>query len=81
MPLRLWEMGFLLSNYQREYEEYFNNGMDYVYYTDYEDLQKKAEYFLAHDKEREEIARNGYYRVKENHTYKKRVDTILEIIS
>lgn len=55
--------------------------MDYVYYTDYEDLQKKAEYFLAHDKEREEIARNGYYRVKENHTYKKRVDTILEIIS
>ncbi len=85
IPLRAFEImgngGFLLSNYQREYEEYFNSGMDYVYYTDYEDLQKKAEYFLAHDKEREEIARNGYYRVKENHTYKKRVDTILEIIS
>lgn len=85
IPLRSFEImgsgGFLLSNYQSEYEEYFSNGTDYVYYTDYEDLERKVEYYLTHNKEREEIARNGYRSVKENHTYKQRVDTILKIIS
>ena len=70
----------MLSNYQREYEDYFHSGTDYVYYTDYEDLGKKVEYYLSHDKERREIARNGYEKVKGSHTYKNRVDTILEII-
>lgn len=84
IPLRSFEImgsgGFLLSNYQREYEDYFHSGTDYVYYTDYEDLGKKVEYYLSHDKERREIARNGYEKVKGSHTYKNRVDTILEII-
>lgn len=84
IPLRSFEImgsgGFLLSNYQREYENYFDNGIDYVYYTDYEDLGEKVEYYLSHNKERREIARNGYEKVKNGHTYKNRVDTILEII-
>lgn len=84
IPLRSFEImgnqGFLLTNYQREYEDYFENGIDYAYYTDYEDLERKTEYYLTHDKERREIARNGYRKVKEAHTYKNRVDTILKII-
>lgn len=84
IPLRSFEImgsgGFLLSNYQREYEDYFSNGIDYVYYEDYEDLCKKVKYYLSHDEERREIARNGYEKVKKNHTYKNRVDTILEIM-
>ena len=85
IPLRSFEImgsgGFLLSNYQREYEELFGNGIDYVYYTDYEDLQKKIDYYLTHEKERREIAENGYQKVKEAHTYKNRVNTIMEIIN
>ncbi len=85
IPLRSFEImgnkGFLLSNYQREYDDYFENGTDYVYYTDYEDLEKKVDYYLTHDKERREIEENGYRKVKEAHTYKNRVDAILEVIS
>lgn len=85
IPLRSFEImgsgGFLLSNYQREYEDYFHNGIDYVYYTDYVDLEEKVEYYLTHDKERKEIARNGYENVKANHTYRNRIDVIMEILS
>lgn len=84
IPLRSFEImgsgGFLLSNYQEEYEEYFRNGVDYVSYTDYDDLMGKAEYYLTHEKERREIAENGYRKVKEKYTYKNRMDSMLEII-
>lgn len=82
IPLRAFEImgsgGFLLSNYQEDYEKYFKQEEDYVYYTDYEDLQQKVEYYLSHEKERKEIAENGYHKIKEGHTYQKRVETILE---
>lgn len=84
IPLRAFDImgnkGFLLSNYQEDYEEHFKAGEDYIYYTDYEDLGNKAEYFLTHEKERREIALNGYQKVKASHTYQKRVETILEVI-
>ena len=35
---------------------------------------------MAHEKERLEIAENGYRKVKMAHTYKQRVDNILENI-
>ena len=72
--------GFLLSNYQADYEEYFKNEEDYVFYADYEDMERKVEYYLTHEKERNEIAENGYRKVKNQHTYKNRIDTILEIL-
>lgn len=85
IPLRSFEImgsgGFLLSNYQRDYDEYFDNGVDYVYYTDYKDLMDKTEYYLTHEKERLEIADNGRRKVNAFHTYKNRVDTILEVIA
>ncbi len=84
IPLRVFEImgnrGFLLSNYQRDCEDCFINGTDYVYYTDYKDLEEKTEYYLIHDKERQEIAENGYRKVKQFHTYKNRVDTMMDII-
>lgn len=84
IPLRSFEImgsgGFLLSNYQQDYEEYFRFGEDYVYYTDYEDLMQKAEYYLTHEKERREIAENGCRKVRSGHTYKERVDCILETV-
>ena len=36
--------------------------------------------YMAHEKERLEIAENGYRKVKMAHTYKQRVDNILENI-
>ena len=44
------------------------------------DALDKVEYYMAHEKERLEIAENGYRKVKMAHTYKQRVDNILENI-
>lgn len=78
IPLRAFDImgagGFLLTNYQAEYDEYFVANEDYVFYEDYEDLLNKVDYYLTHEKERQEIALNGCSKVRENHTLDKRLD-------
>ena len=63
IPLRVIDIlgagGFCLTNYQAELSEYFINGQELVWFDSPEDLIDKAEYYLAHDKEREQIAANG----------------------
>lgn len=72
--------GFLLSNYQIEYDEYFVPGEDYVFYEDYYDLEEKVEYYLTHENERREIAENGCRKVREEHNYRNRIEMILSIV-
>lgn len=82
IPLRAMDImgcgGFLLTNYQADFDYFFEPGVDYVYYTDEEDLLYKADYYLSNDEERMEIAGNGFRKVKEAHTYQHRVRTILD---
>lgn len=77
IPLRVFDImgcgGFLLTNYQADMLEFFEPDKDFVYYTDYEDLLTKVEYYLTHEEERNIIARNGYEKVKQYHTYQKRL--------
>lgn len=84
IPLRAFEImgsgGFLLSNYQEDFLEYFTPGEDFDYYTGNEDLMEKTEYYLSHEKERKEIARNGYEKMKKFHTYKNRIDEMMAIV-
>lgn len=80
IPLRVFDImgcgGFLLTNYQADMLEFFEPDKDFVYYTGYEDLLAKVEYYLTHEEERKEIAHNGYEKVKKNHTYEKRISRI-----
>ena len=80
IPLRVFDImgcgGFLLTNYQADMFEFFEPDKDFVYYTDYDNLLAKVEYYLVHEEERNEIARNGYEKVRKNHTYQHRL-TIL----
>lgn len=82
IPLRAFEImgsgGFLLTNFQEDYLDYFEPGVDFAYYDSYADLLEKTEYYLTHEDERKEVARNGYEKVKKYHTYKNRFDTIIE---
>lgn len=77
IPLRAMDImgsgGFLMTNYQMELLDFFEQDVDFVYYNDYEDLQEKAEYYLTYEKEREEIAANGCQKVRRKHTYKDRI--------
>jgi len=84
IPLRAMDImgcgGFLLTNYQADFEDFFEAGVDYVYYTDNEDLLYKVAYYLEHEEERRLIARNGYEKIKANHTYRHRIQAILELV-
>lgn len=71
IPLRVFDIlscgGFCLTNYQPEIARYFTDGEDLVMYSSMEDLVDKVAYYLEHDKEREQIAWNGYEKLKGNH--------------
>lgn len=85
IPLRVWDIlgngGFLITNYQQELFEYFIPDEDFVYYTDYDDLVKKVEYYLKYDDERCRIAHNGCVKVRSEHTFRKRFEQILEVLT
>lgn len=83
LSLRIFDVlgceGFLITNYQAELPEHFNIGEDLEAYTSLDDLIGKCEYYLSHDKERSEIAHNGFEKVKKYHTYDIRLTQMLEI--
>ena len=85
IPLRAFEIigsgGFLLSNYQEDFYDCFVPGEDMVFYENNEDLMEKVDYYLRHEGERKEIARNGYEKVKKYHTYKNRVEEMMAIVN
>ena len=84
IPLRAFDImgcgGFLMTNYQEDFLQFFEPDKDYVYYENPEDLNEKAAYYLSHDTEREQIARHGYEKVRAEHTYKVRVQQMLSVI-
>lgn len=83
LSLRIFDVlgceGFLITNYQAELPKHFNIGEDLEAYTSLDDLMGKCEYYLSHDKERREIAHNGFEKVKKYHTYDIRLTQMLEI--
>lgn len=84
IPLRVMDVlasgGFLLTNYQHEIAEYFDDGVDLVIFEDYEDLYEKADYYLKHEDERKKIAGNGYRKVTDIFPLVKQIDTIINTI-
>ncbi len=84
IPLRLWDIlgagGFALTNYQSEIPEYFEVGKDLDIFASEEELVEKIRYYLEHEEEREEIARNGYQKAKEKYSLELRVKQILQTV-
>ncbi len=77
IPLRAFEImgsgGFLLTNYQTEFLDYFVPGEDFDYFDSPKDMLSKIDYYLEHDDIRKQIANNGYNKVKAFHTFKNRI--------
>ena len=84
IPLRAFDIlgsgGFLLSNYQEDFLEYFTPGEDFVCYESESDLLQKLDYYLAHEDERRAIAGNGHAKVAAAHTYRDRVRQMLDLL-
>ncbi len=83
IPLRALDImgcgGFLLTNLQPEISEYFKDGKDVVMYKSLEEAVDKACYYLAHDDERKNIARNGYKVVSDGFRFEDRIHNMFVI--
>lgn len=83
VPLRVMDIlaagGFLITNYQEEIADYYEDGQDLVIAYTPEDMLEKTAYYLEHEDERKEIALNGQRKVLENFAYTKLLPVILKI--
>lgn len=81
IPLRAFDImgsgGFLLSNFQADFLDYFVPGEDFVYYESKEDLVNKVDYYLNNEEERIAIAASGHDKIAANHTFRHRVREML----
>lgn len=80
IPLRALDImgcgGFLLSNYQEEFLDFFIPNEDFVYYEDFGDSYEKAAFYLKNTDLRKRIAINGYEKIKKYFSYDDRFDFI-----
>lgn len=83
IPLRVIDIlgshGFLLTNYQMKFTQYFKNGEDIVWYESNEDMMDKISFYLSHDSERERIAHNGNLKAQKYFTYERLLTEIFDI--
>jgi len=73
---------FLLTNKPEDLSRlgYKNKQHLVLYKDDFSDLEDKIKYFLKHENEREEIAKNGMEFVRKNHSSEVRVKEFAEIV-
>ena len=69
--------GFVLTNYCPETADLFQEDKEIVMFRTPEELLEKADYYLKHDKEREEIAQNGHVKVMQRYTYTEKIKKLL----
>lgn len=83
IPLRALDImgakGVLLSNYQPELAEHFENEKDCILYESMEDAVAKADFYLRHEDLREQIALHGYEKVKEDFSYPKCIQEMFRV--
>ena len=70
--------GFLITNYQEEIAQYFDDGIDLVIAHTPDEMIQKTAYYLDHEDERKVIAKNGQKKVFEQFSYTKLLPYILE---
>ncbi len=84
LPLRVFDImgvgGFLMSNYQKEFEELYVPDKEVVLFSSMDELIDKTRFYLTHERERLIIAMNGYKRTLAEHTMKHRAATILKTV-
>ncbi len=83
LPLRIFDImgceGFVLTNYQTELPEIFDIGNEVAAYSSMEELKEITRYYLEHENERKEIARNGYEKVARDYSYPVRLEKLLRL--
>ena len=71
---------FQLMQYTPCVEEYFEIDKEIVCWKTKKELFEKISYYLKKEDEREKIAKAGYKRALENHTWTKRAKNIIDFL-
>ena len=71
---------FVLSNDVKSVELAYGDNLGYFTNADFSVIKDKINYFLEHEEERQEKAKNAYKITAEKHTWKHRADAILQIV-
>lgn len=71
--------GLLLTNHQKDLDEYFTDRKDILIYESAEEALDKARYYLKHEKEAEIIRQNGYKIVKDQFSFDRQLNKIWEL--
>jgi len=61
-------------------DEFFDEGVDYFGFEGKEEMVEVAHYALTHDADRKQVADNGFTKVRKGHTYKHRMQRVLEVM-
>ncbi|MCR5735843.1 MAG: glycosyltransferase [Lachnospiraceae bacterium] len=81
LPLRIFDImgcgGFVMSNHQDEIADLFEIGKEIETYKSLDELIDKCGYYLSHEAERGKIARKGYEKVCEKHTWDQRLKEMI----
>lgn len=84
IPLRCMDIlgagGFLLSNFQADFLDFFVPDVDFVYYEDETDMVTKIDYYLEHENKRKAIAESGHQKVKEKHSFEICFNNMFDIV-
>lgn len=84
IPLRVWDIlgcgGFLLTDYQEELLEHFQQGKHLSIYEDTEELLDKAEFYWKHDELRQKAAQESQKLVLTEHTWDARIQKMLHTL-
>lgn len=84
IPQRVFDImavgGFVLTNYQKELEDYFIIGEEIEVFHNLEELEEKVEYYLKHEDKRLNIAMNGYKKVRDCYSYTVRAAEMVDEI-
>lgn len=69
---------FQLVEWRRSMDELFEHGKEVVYFQSFAELQKLIEYWLPRDEERRAIGDAASRRAHQEHTYERRLETLIE---
>lgn len=72
--------GFVLTNYQKELEDFFVIGKEIEVFRSVDELKEKCTYYLTHEKERLTIAMNGYKKVRDFFSYPQQLKKMISIV-
>lgn len=83
IPLRCLDIlgchAFMLTNYQEDLFTELEDEKDMVVYRSIEEAVEKADFYLRHDKLRNEIANNGYKKAKDCFSYHRQLEKIWSV--